>query len=195
MSLTKQEADALIDTIRGFVDKGQGAQRAVDLTLADKAGSLKAGQRTAGTVTGTALVALAADGNGNTGLTADQIERLYQIFKARFIDDAKVDPVLLHLVTTRPEMILEFERKIVSLDAKSMKGRVAQLIASGWFKDIRATSAVRRELARIGSDPGGGGTLSDQLSSLQRDGFLTREGDGWQVAAGIKITDKQLETA
>lgn len=188
--MNRQEADAIINTIRSFVDGGPVAQKtSIDRVPLGK-GPLPDGKPgPAGDAAGN------GPGSGSAGLTNDQIERLYQIFKARFIDDAKVDPVLLHLVTTRPEMILEFERKIVSLDAKSMKGRVAQLIASGWFKEIRATSAVRRELARIGSDPGGGGTLSDQLSSLQRDGFLTREGDGWQVAAGIKITDKQLETA
>lgn len=185
--MNREEADAIISTIRGFVDKGQAAQRAVDLTLADKKGTLQAGEKLKG------AAAAVAEVNGAVGsMSADQIERLYQMFKARFIDEAKIDPVLLRLIMVQPEILVEIERNVITLDGTTLKGRVARLIAAGWFKDPRATSAVRQELKRTGADPGGGGTLSDQLAGLQRAGFLAREGEGWQAVPGIKVTESDI---
>jgi hypothetical protein len=66
-------------------------------------------------------------------LNADEKERLYQEFKARLIDDARIDPILLHLLTIRPEIVGEVEPRTVTLDGTSVKGRVARLMAQGWF--------------------------------------------------------------
>lgn len=126
-------------------------------------------------------------------LTVQQQEDLYQSFRRRFIAEAKTDPVLLHLMATRPEIVLEFEPRVVTLDGATLKGRSARLLAAGWFTGARATSAVRKELARTGTDPGGGGTLSDNLAALCRDGFLVREGDGWTAAPDVKITERAVE--
>lgn len=120
-------------------------------------------------------------------------EAMYQRFRARFIDDARIDPTLLHLIANQPEIIVEYERTIEKVDAGTLKGRIARLIAAGWFTSSRATSAVRRELARTGADPGGGGSLSEKLSELQRSGFLTREGEGWIQAPGIKVSEQEIE--
>lgn len=178
--MKRHEAEKLIETIRGLVEE-HGAHAGVDLargkdkTVMQLVEKTPEGPRTR----------LIIDG--------DQVEAIYLQIKNRLIDDLRVDPILLQLVAQRPEIILEIEPQQVSLDAKTIKGRVAMLLSRGWFKDTRATSAVRRELARTGADPGGGGTLSDKLSELQREGFLTREGDGWVEAPGIKISEKTIE--
>lgn len=122
------------------------------------------------------------------------IERMYHAFKNRLIDDARIDPILLQLLTTRPELVVEVEPRIVTLDAATLKGRVARLLAAGWFTNgARATSAVRKELARTGSDPGGGGTLGTVLGDYVKDGFLVREGEMYALAPGVKITEKELK--
>lgn len=128
------------------------------------------------------------------GLDADTLEIIYREFKNRLLEDLRHDPVFLQLVERRPEIVIELEPQIVTLDGSSLRGRVARLLAGGWFKETRATSATRRELARTGADPGGGGTLSDVLSEFVRTGFLTRDGDrGYLAAPDVKISEKRIE--
>lgn len=122
-------------------------------------------------------------------------EALYQRFKQRFIDDAKTDPILLQLIAAQPEIVVGIEARVVELDGSTTRGRVARLMAAGWFNTARKTGTVRTELARTGADPGGGGTLSDILGAYVRDGFLVREGEGYVFAPGVKVTEKRLETA
>ena len=172
--MKRDEFDAIVDTMRRFVEGGEKAQRAVE-KLAPAAKE-------------PALVGVVG------GLNPEQVERLYQMFKARFIDEARLDPILLQLMTVRPEIVVEVEPRIVTLEGSTQKGRIARLIAAGWFKEPRKVGTVRQELARTGPDPGGGGTLGDNLAALQRDGFLVFEGGGYAAAPGVKITDRTLET-
>lgn len=138
------------------------------------------------------VVPLEASGQGRPALNLDEFERLYLRIKNRLIDDARIDPILLQLLTQRPELIIDVEPRIVSLDGSSLRGRVARLLGAGWFASARATSTVRKELARTGADPGGGGTLSDVLGAYVRDGFLVREGEGYQAAPNVKVTEREV---
>lgn len=52
-------------------------------------------------------------------------EALYQEFKTRILDDARIDPILLHILTSRPEILVEVEPRIVRLDLSNLRGRVA----------------------------------------------------------------------
>ena len=131
--------------------------------------------------------------NGRPKIDAPQLERIYAEIKKRLLDELPSDPIFLQLLANRPEIVLELQPRVVTLDGSTMKGRVAKLIAGGWFNDAKTTGGTRREMARTGSDPGGGGNLSTALSALVKDGFLTNEGDGYQKAPGIKITEKVLE--
>lgn len=132
--------------------------------------------------------------NGETALGADAFEQLYRKIKNRLTDELRVDPTLLKLLTLQPEIVVECEPRVVILEGTSLKGRVASMIACGWFESKRTTGGVRVELTRTGKDPGGGGTLSDQLKALQSDGFLTNESGGWIAAPGVKVTKKTIET-
>ena len=123
---------------------------------------------------------------------AGNFERLYQKLKARLIDECRADPVLLQLLTQQNELLVEFEPRVVQVDGNTVRGRVARQIAQGWFNEPKTTGGTRKELARTGADPGGGGTLSDVLASYVRDGFLERADDGYQRAPSIKVTEKEL---
>ncbi len=129
-----------------------------------------------------------ANGDGRM-LNADQIERLYREFKARFINDAKIDPILLHLIQSRPEIVVEIERQVVRVDGTTLKGRVARLIAGGYFGEMRLTGTVKKELMRTGPEPNGG-NLSTTLGGLVTDGFLTRDGDGYIAAPGCTVSEE-----
>lgn len=137
-------------------------------------------------------VETAADA-GDYGIAPERLERLYQYIKNRIIDECRIDPILLELLTTRPEIIVSVEPRLVELRGDNLKGRVARLMAAGWFGQQRATSSVRQELARTGSDPVGGGTLSDVLGNFVKDGFLIRVGGGYAFAPGVKVTERELK--
>lgn len=120
-------------------------------------------------------------------------ERLYLRIKNRIIDEAHLDPVLLKILTTRPEIIIDVEPRVLELKGDSLRGRIGRLMAAGWFADKRDVGTVRRELARTGADPGGGGTLGAVLKEFQRDGFFVLEGSEFKMAPGVKVTDRALE--
>lgn len=124
---------------------------------------------------------------------AVDFEVLYQKVKRRLLDDLRVDPLFVKLLATQPEIMVEIEPRVVEMDGASLKGRVARLMASGWFKDPRKSGAVRTELARTGSDPGSGGRLSEALTEYVNQGFLTREGEAYVLAPGVKVSEKVIE--
>jgi hypothetical protein len=120
------------------------------------------------------------------------MERMYQAFKNRIIKESAIDPVLLQLLTVRPEIELEVERRVVSLDTSKPKGRIARLISQGWFdQEPRGSGQVRIELVRTGSDPGNA-SVGTALADLTREGFLERAGERYVKAPGVKISEKEL---
>jgi len=138
---------------------------------------------------------LAAKLYGPTGMPLFNEEELYQRFKKRLINECSLDPTLLHLLTQTPEIIVGYERTVEQVDGTTLRGRVVRLISAGYFKEARTVGSTRRELARTGPDPGGGGSLGQHLADLVRSGLLTREGEGFQQAPGIKITEKEIRSA
>lgn len=125
---------------------------------------------------------------------AVDFEVLYQKMKRRLLDELKVDPVFVKLLASQPEIMVEIEPRVIEMKANSLKGRIARLMAAGWFKGGKLTADIKRELVRTGSDPGGG--LSPALGDFVLDGFLTREGDGmYNLAPGVKATEKVLTVA
>ncbi|HVL65747.1 MAG TPA: hypothetical protein VM364_00665 [Vicinamibacterales bacterium] len=120
---------------------------------------------------------------GATPLTNDA---LYAELLARLVQDAAKDPVLLRVIATKPELEVLVERKMIQMDGSSLKGRVARLIAEGFFREPRTQGATRSELKRTGPDVNSG-NLSRAFSEFVRDGFLTDEGSvGYREVAGMK---------
>lgn len=121
-------------------------------------------------------------------------ERLYLRIKNRIIDECRVDPVLLTLLMSRPEIEVAYEARVFEYTTSTLKGRIAALIASGFFKDVaRQPPEVRRELSRIGKDPGSD-NIGRYLNEFLGDAVLLKEGGGYIQAPGIKITEKTLES-
>lgn len=120
------------------------------------------------------------------------MERMYQAFKNRIIKESAIDPVLLQLLIVRPEIELEVERRVTSMDTSKPKGRIARLISQGWFdQEPRGSGQVRSELVRTGSDPGNA-SVGTALADLTREGFLERSGERYVKAPGVKISEKEL---
>jgi len=117
-------------------------------------------------------------------------EALYQAIRARILED---EPILLKALTTHPELVVEVTPRVVTVEGSSMKGRVVRLMAGGWFSQARETGDVRRELARTGTDPGGGGTLGIMLNRFVVDGFFIREGNAFVLAPGVKVNERELQ--
>jgi hypothetical protein len=180
------EAERLIETIKSFVDDGKAAPAAGRGAVRPPTSPAVEFQL--------AELELKAARDGRVLLTTEMLEAIYQRFKNRLLDDLRLDPVFVKLLASQPEIEVLVEPRIVELDASTLRGRVARLIAQGFADGSRATSAFRRELARTGTDPGGGGALSDVLSGFVKDGMLTRDGEGYRKAHNLKITERRLET-
>jgi hypothetical protein len=112
----------------------------------------------------------------------DDTEALYQAFKARLIEDA---PALLRLLTERSELTVEVKRAQVTLDGTSLAGRLAQLIADGWFDEPRGGTTTWAELQRRGFT--GANNTNREMARLAEKGFLTKEDGGYQAVRNMKI--------
>lgn len=179
--MTKDEAARLVHNLTSSI------QNAVNKLVDDTAPA-------SGNGVGKAPNYPAAQADNLMGPNADR-EKLYQWLKGRLLDDLRVDPVFVKLLANVPEMVVEIEPRVVTLDGNaSVKGRVAKLIAAGWFDQSRTTGAARAELKRTGADPGGGSNLSTALGDFVRDGFLVRDGDAYAKAPGVKVTQRELVT-
>jgi hypothetical protein len=114
----------------------------------------------------------------------DTVERLYQEFKGRIISEEPA--AVLKLLQSKPRIVVEVTPRVVTYDGNTTKGRIARLMAEGWFAEPRAAAAVRTELSRIGADPGGG--TADHVSDFAKAGFLVREGTKFRLAPGAEVT-------
>lgn len=134
--------------------------------------------------------------DGATGggiLSAANLEKIYRMFKDRLLAELPIDPILLHLMAVRPEILLEVERRIVKLDTGSLRGRVANVIASGFLDIARKPKAIQSEMERVGASVNNGNMVR-AIGDLVSDGLLTREEDGYKKAPGVKVTKTTIES-
>ena len=117
-------------------------------------------------------------------------EDLYQKFKARLLKEAHEDPAILRVLAQCPELEVAQEKVMVEVDGKSLRGRIAQLAAQGFFADERAPGHVFKELNRTGPSVNSG-NVSKELTKLVGFGILTRESDGFRIAPGAKVRLKK----
>lgn len=124
--------------------------------------------------------------------TVDQMEKLYQFFRKRMLDDLTTDPIFLKMIHERQHIEVEVTPRVVALDGSTLRGRVARLMAAGFFKTPRTVSAVRKELSRTGPDPGGGGNLGNVINEFKRDGFFVDEAGGYLFNDIVRVTEKEM---
>jgi hypothetical protein len=106
-----------------------------------------------------------------TGAPAADGEALYQAIKARLIAEA---PAVLKVLVTKPEIEVAVTRETIDVDGKTLRGRVARLMADGFLDKGVTANAVQKELARLGKDPGPGNTYNE-MKTLAEMGFVTIE--------------------
>lgn len=111
-------------------------------------------------------------------------ESLYQRFVARLKKEA---PTLIRLLVDKSAIDVEITTKTVTMDGTILRGRIAGLVAGGFFDEPRNGGAVLRELARRGGTTGDRGNYKRELAWLAEAGFLTVEGDAFRVVNGMKV--------
>ncbi len=113
------------------------------------------------------------------------LETVYAYVRQR----AQEDPGVIELLTQRPELRVRVERPVVEFHGNQLDGRIAQLIADGFFAQPRDRQAVGVELKRRGVLKATSNLkiLSPFLSKLSKLGFLTVEAQGYQVVPGMNV--------
>jgi hypothetical protein len=109
-------------------------------------------------------------------------EALYQRIKARLVKEA---PAILQVLRIAPEIEIRETRETIEVDGKSLRGRLATLITKGFFDEPKTGNAAFNELKRTGAATAKPNVYRecDKLNQL---GFLTNEGDGYQMVANMK---------
>jgi len=111
-------------------------------------------------------------------------EALFQRFKARLMQEA---PAVIKLLTLKPEIEVSVERQILQVDGQSLRGRLAKLIADGFFDVGRTNREAVKELARTGKTAHDSNVLRE-VRELISMGFLYRTaGDRFQAVANAKV--------
>jgi hypothetical protein len=109
-------------------------------------------------------------------------DNLFLVMKAELMKD----PAIMQLLANRPELRVNVQRTVIELDDSTLPGRVASMIAKGFFKEPRTGVAVANELKRLGmSQPKT--NVYRALDRLNEQGFLTAEPDGYQAVEGMKV--------
>lgn len=143
----------------------------------DKLLDLLTRQVAGGSPTAPAIAAPAADEEG-----------MYQRFKARLQEEA---PALLQVLVQRPEIEVKVERRTIEADGDGLQGKLALLIAGGFFDSGATGYAAWKELTRLGSNPAKVSVYTG-LKDLAKLGFLTKEGEeGYRAVPDMKRNIKK----
>lgn len=112
------------------------------------------------------------------------IDWIYACVKERALADS--DPKMLALFQRTNEMEVTRTVERIRVDTKTQPGFLAMLIVDGYFAKPVAGSTVVEELKRRGRAVHHANVYRD-LNRLAEQGFLTKEGDGYQAVPGMKI--------
>jgi hypothetical protein len=119
--------------------------------------------------------------------TANDYAELFQEIKARLLEELPSNPAVLRILAARPELRVEVERQVVTVDGTSSDGWIGRLIADGWFDDIKTGYSTFQELLRRGAKLAKPSAYT-WCDNMVRRGFLTKEGkEGYRVVAGMKV--------
>lgn len=99
---------------------------------------------------------------------------------------AAADPGILALLRQQPELKVTVERRTIEASDATLYGRLACLIADGFFDEARAGNAAFVELQRRGQSTAKPNVYRE-LDKLTLQGFLTKEDGGYLAVKGMKI--------
>jgi hypothetical protein len=110
---------------------------------------------------------------------------------ARLQDSGEIPA--LNVSAEKPEITVTVQRKLIDLDGSTLKGRLAQMVAGGWFDEAKTGHSAYNELQRRGfatAKP----NVYRELDALANWGFVTKEPSGGFLAvAGMKINLREME--
>ena len=88
-----------------------------------------------------------------------------------------------------PQIEVSYERPTLEVDHKTLRGRLANLIAQGFFDEARTGSAAHSELLRRGFSTAKPNVYKE-LDRLAEMGFVTKEATGYQGVTAMKVSVK-----
>lgn len=112
-------------------------------------------------------------------------EAWYQFIKKR----ASQDPDMLKMLVTQPKIELTIQRPVIELDHSTLRGRIAGLIAEGYFDEPRNGNTVYNELRERRKFPTAKPNVYRECDKLAEMGFLTFEGTGY-LKTGLTVERK-----
>lgn len=133
-----------------------------------------------------------ADGRPNApaalagaGGQADE-EALAERVLARILELAPRHPGVLKVLTTRPELVVDVQRATITTDGETLRGRLALMIAEGYFDTPVTGNNAYSELQGRRGFKTAKPNVYRELDKLAEMGFVTKEAGGYQAVAGMK---------
>ena len=103
------------------------------------------------------------------------------------------DPAMLAEVEAiRPEIRVSVQKQVVQLDASTLRGKLALMIADGHFESPTNGNSAFNELKRRGQSVAKPNVYRE-LDKLAESGFLLKLENGYQAVSGMKISRQTLE--
>lgn len=96
------------------------------------------------------------------------------------------DARIIELRTVKPELRVNVTREVVNLDGKTLRGKLAGLIATKYFDTPRNGNMAFVELKRLGF-PTAKPNVYRECDTLAEMGFLTKEEGGYLAVEGMKV--------
>jgi hypothetical protein len=106
---------------------------------------------------------------------------LYQSILARLLREPKI----LALQLPRPEIQIKETREVIEVDGKTLRGRLALLLATGFFDQPTTSGVIQVELAKRGFKTAAP-NISKELAELAVMGFLTKDNKWWRAVEEMK---------
>lgn len=192
MPITKADVTQIVKAIRGALDGLVAGEQSPDegypgwgRATPDPTGATLEGNGVKHVIQPPSVPSPQGTGAQVGNLTGDQFELLYRQVKSRLIDECRLDPTLVQLLTTAPpEIIVNIEPRRLEIDGTSLKGRIARLLSKDFFGAGKRHGEVRKVLDNTGAQVNGG-NLSTALKDFVRDGLLVTEGEVYFAAPGL----------
>lgn len=109
---------------------------------------------------------------GNAGSTPASVDLIYPEIRERLLREAQ--PMIMRLLAERPEIRVDLERPVIEVKGDTLRGRIARLLADGFFDRGASAPGTQKELGRRGFDPGPANVYKE-LDALALLGFVTIE--------------------
>lgn len=118
------------------------------------------------------------------------MDAIYAEVKRRLLQE----PAVLRIAVVKPEIEVAVTRRVIEATDATLYGRLAAMIAEGFFDDVRAGNAAFVEMQRRGQ-PTAKPNVYRELDKLAQHGFLTKEEGGYRAVDGMKVNIVEREAA